>query len=170
MRLQPNYFGLHTRYVLNCYLYILQCHSRKSTLRARKYTAIKLEIVIKYTLLKKKINWKYPRTQQSSDTRYTFRFHDGIFLIEKFSTISVDFIRTGSFCDAIQRNICASHFRFEASLLGLTMYNVHVSISTSMCLRAFTWISSSFRLLWYFSSLYFFCCSNNNNALCKRTK
>lgn len=69
----------------------------------------------------------------------------------------------GSFWDGLSNATFVLHiFDFEASLLGSTMYHVsnvcshtlnveHASISTSMCLRASTWISSSFRLLWNFS-------------------
>lgn len=82
----------------------------------------------------------------------------GIFLIAHFSAISVDLL-TGSFCDGISNATFVLHILdFEASLLGSTMYHVHrtytlsnehVSISTSMCLRAFTRISSSFRLFFF---------------------
>lgn len=66
-------------HVSNCYLYILQCHSRKSTRRARKYTAIKLEIVIKYTYEEKK-NWKHIQDTHQAIVSHTHTVHKHILI------------------------------------------------------------------------------------------
>lgn len=77
-------------------------------------------------------SWEYTENEQSTDTHSTHFDITMAYFSEKFFYQQFRFdLLTGSFCDGIQqRNICASHFGFEASSAWLD--NVHTIYTLNM--------------------------------------